>query len=209
MTSPALPDANVLYSRTLRDWLFLLSSGGDLYTVHTTLDILTEVLGNYRKQYPHAPSRVLESIDRLIRENVHSMISGYEVKDSPIEDIHDHHVHWAATEGRMMYLVTSDRGFLNLPEEITETFHYEIMSPDAFFCQVDDSHHEAVRKVAMDQVTYWSRQSELGRQTKQLHVALHDANCPHFAARIEKCLSQELRIPVNGNQSTTIIAPHP
>ena len=62
MTGTVLPDANVLFSRTLRDWLFLLSSGGELYTVHSTPDILAETLSRYRDRFPHVTG---EEVDRL------------------------------------------------------------------------------------------------------------------------------------------------
>ena len=48
MTGLVLPDANVLFSRTLRDWLFLLAHRGRLYTVHSTEDILAETMAKYR-----------------------------------------------------------------------------------------------------------------------------------------------------------------
>ena len=42
-------DANVLYSRTLRDWMLMLRLEADgMYVVLTTEDILTEVLYHFR-----------------------------------------------------------------------------------------------------------------------------------------------------------------
>lgn len=46
MTAPILRDVNVMFSKTLRDWIFLLSLEGSLYTVHTTEDILAETISS-------------------------------------------------------------------------------------------------------------------------------------------------------------------
>lgn len=46
MTGLVLPDANVLFNRTLRDWLFLLAHRGRLYTIHSTEDLLAEPRAN-------------------------------------------------------------------------------------------------------------------------------------------------------------------
>lgn len=50
-----LIDANVLYSRTLRDWMLMLAycgSPGRLYDPLWTEDILAEVIANFRAQHP-------------------------------------------------------------------------------------------------------------------------------------------------------------
>lgn len=47
-------DANVLYSRTLRDWLFLmaLETSPPPYGVYWSEDVLAEVVHNLRKSHP-------------------------------------------------------------------------------------------------------------------------------------------------------------
>lgn len=55
-----LVDANVLFSRTLRDWLFLLrnETEGGMFTVYATEDILAETLYRMRRKYPLAPGHL-------------------------------------------------------------------------------------------------------------------------------------------------------
>ncbi len=70
MTAAVLPDSNVLFSRTLRDWLFMLSAEGTLYTVHSTEDILAEVISKYRDKFPHVSGEQVERIQRHFRDRV-------------------------------------------------------------------------------------------------------------------------------------------
>lgn len=72
MTGLVLPDANVLFSRTLRDWLFLLAHRGRLYTVHSTEDILAETMAKYRDRHPMATGQRVEILYRQLRANLHS-----------------------------------------------------------------------------------------------------------------------------------------
>ena len=206
MTASVLPDANVLFSRTIRDWLFLLSCEGAVYTVHSTVDILSEVLANYRKQFPHASGEQVAAIDRTLRQNLHSIFSDYVVSGSPVADVFDHHVHAAASQGRMMYLVTSDRDFLDLPDEVKDSLEYEVFSPDDFFCLVDDTQHLVVRQVSMSQLLYWSGRASNGFDSKSLPKALKDAGCPNFAERIQSTLTVELQIPVEGGFRKRVVA---
>ena len=56
MVTRVLIDANVLYSRTLRDWILLLEieSEARMFKVHWTEDILAEVLYRTRRKSPTA-----------------------------------------------------------------------------------------------------------------------------------------------------------
>ncbi|WP_187995501.1 PIN domain-containing protein [Schaalia sp. JY-X159] len=198
MTGTVLPDANVLFSRTLRDWLFLLSSGGELYTVHSTPDILAETLSRYRDRFPHVTGEEFDRLETHLKEHLHSVFNHYKPRPCPIADEGDHHVHAAAEDGGMMYLVTADRGFLDLPEKVTDEFSYEITSPDDFFCLVDDSQPALVCDVALRQLHYWS--SKPSKPNLTLVDALEKSGCPEFSRRVAKHLSQQLRIPIAGSR---------
>lgn len=214
MTAAVLPDSNVLFSRTLRDWLFLLSAEGGLYTVHSTEDILAEVISRYRDRFPHVSGAQVDRLQRHLREHVHSVFSDYQPRPCSIPDIEDHHVHAAAEDGEMMYLVTADRGFLDLPEDVTDAFGYEIYSPDEFFCFVDDSNPLGVRAVAVRQALYWARKRDGVGNQGSLVDALRKTGCSAFADRVAAHLAEALSRPVSGGSQRFFIdgraaaAPH-
>lgn len=205
MSAPVLPDSNVLFSRTLRDWLFLLSAEGGLYTVHSTEDILAEVVAKYRDRHPHISGSQVERLQRHLREHLHSVFSDYRPRPCEIPDVGDHHVHAAAEDGRMMYLVTGDRGFLDLPEEVTDGFSYEIYSPDDFFCFVDESNPRGVRDVAIQQALYWAQKADGASGGGSLVDALRRAGCPNFADRVAVHLADALRRPAFGSPRRLLI----
>ncbi len=107
-------------------------------------------------------------------------------------------MHAAAEDGKMMCLVTGDRGFLDLPVEVSDTFGYEVYSPDAFFCFVDDSNPNGVHAVAVRQALYWARkQGDVGK-AGSLVDALRRAGCSMFAERVAAHLTEALSHPVPG-----------
>jgi predicted nucleic acid-binding protein len=50
-----LVDANVLYSKTLREWLALLylRQEDEIYSVYRTEDVLAETIHRLRRHHPH------------------------------------------------------------------------------------------------------------------------------------------------------------
>jgi len=70
-------DANVLYSRTLRDWTLLLSRCSGRFTVVTSRDVLVEVLANLREMYPEKDGGWIEMIHQKITESVHDVITDW------------------------------------------------------------------------------------------------------------------------------------
>ena len=206
MTAPVLPDSNVLFSRTLRDWLCLLSAEGGLSTVHMTEDILAEVVSKYRDRFPYASGSQIERLQRHLRDHAHSVFSDYQPRPCGIPDVGDHHVHAAAEDGKMAYLVTADRGFLDLPEEVTQSFGYEIYSPDEFFCFADDSNPRGVRATAVEQALYWARKQDGVHSDGSLVDALRRSGCPAFAERVAVHLDEALRSPAPAGPQRFFIA---
>lgn len=183
MVIGVLVDANVLRSRTLRDWLFLLRehSDGSLFTVHATEDIVAEVVYTMRRDKPDLPGRVTKQLHDLIMRCLDDVVSDYTV-DGSFEgaDENDAHVHAAALACEAGLLLTADKGFTAVPEHVDDTLPYEVHTPDSFFTLVDDSAPLAVRTVTERQAAFWS-----GRQDgRPLVDALRDADCPRFAARV-------------------------
>ncbi|MEU0543635.1 PIN domain-containing protein [Nocardia sp. NPDC005978] len=177
-----LADANILYSRTLRDWVCLLHqhSEGSMFTVCWTEDIMAETVYHLRKKNPHYGDHQVGGTRRRIVGALgeHNAITGYSIdKTCSYPDLFDAHVHCAAIHGRVDILLTADtEGFKfdNLDE-----LPYEVYSADDYFQLVDDSQPEVVAAVMEEQLRYW-----VPKKGKSLPEALRAAQAPGFAERI-------------------------
>jgi hypothetical protein len=162
-----LADANLLYSRTLRDWLFLLKleTTTGMYSVCSTEDILSEVLYSYRRNNP--------TIDGSI--------------PNPFLDVNDSHLHAVAVSASIDILLTCDTGLLSVELATRDVLPYEVMHPDDFFLLIDDSAPHVVKSVTAKQVEYWeSRQAGANEQRRpSLVEALIRAGCPNFGQRVQ------------------------
>lgn len=162
-----LVDANVWFSRTLRDWIGMLYTAADEppFAVYWTEDILAELLYHLRRKHPDWPG----SRTRAIRDLLSPTYRG--------RDPHDAHVHAAAVACRADTVVTADSvGFVwddnNSP--------YEVMTPDEFLVLVDDANPELVATVTSRMSDYWFRRAG----QSDLPAALRRAGCPRFAERV-------------------------
>ncbi|WP_270451452.1 PIN domain-containing protein [Kocuria marina] len=191
MTQRVFVDADVLFSKTLMDWLFLLREANPaMFQVHSTEDVFAEVIANMRKKCPTAPGHRTVQRAQLIRENLDEVL-----KDFPSDldftgtDRHDYHVHAGAVSGRADLVLTC-----NDPHDITttpETEPYEVIHPDEFFILVTDSNPACAIPIARRQIKYWSAKSS----HLQLDQALLKAGCPQFASRIREVLTQIAQLP--------------
>lgn len=183
MATHVLVDANVLYSRTLRDWLFLLrnATGGRMFTVWATEDIIAETIHSYRRSHPTASGAQIAALHDRISAMIDDRVDEYRIDGTfPGADVHDGHVHAAAVACGAHIVLTNDRGFLDLPPPVLDTLPYEPYAPDDFFTLIDDSSPVAVRDVTMGQLEYWldhAGEADLPR-------ALTAADCPAFAQRV-------------------------
>jgi hypothetical protein len=189
LTTTVLPDANVLFSRTLRDWLAMGSLYGPdgWYEVRWTEDILAEVLYHLRKKNPHASDSQIGGVrDKLTGSFAGGRVSGYSIEpgvDYP--DIYDAHVHSAAVHGEVDFVITMDKGFDKL-DDIADGLPYEVHSPDSFFCLLDDSSPKTIHNITRRQLEYWLQRS---RGTPfNLCTSLQQAGAPLFADRVRKYL---------------------
>ena len=187
LTTAVLVDANVLYSRTLRDWLglcFLQNDGW--FEVMWTEDILAEVLYRLRKDQPEASERAVGGIrDRIAETFSTGRITGYQISpdESYPDDLYDAHVHAAAVHAEADFILTMDRGFERLAEKLDE-LPYEVHSPDSFFCLLDDSSPSVIQAVLAKQLEYWSAKGD----SFNLCTHLKRAGAPEFAQRIRNYL---------------------
>ena len=176
-------DANVLYSRTLRDWTLLLrlTGAGGMFQLHSTHDVIAEAMYHLRKSNPLARGKVLHEVRTRIEQSLDEVVEDFDPKITfPGSDIHDRHVHAAAVACRADKLLTCDKGFLGLTDEVRDQLDYEIYSPDEFFLLIDDSNPMLVREVTEVQRAYWATQKRSGG----LENALIKAGCPEFAAKV-------------------------
>ena len=185
MPSGVIVDADVLYSRTLRDWLFLLrnETAGGMFRLYATVDIVAEVVARYRDRNPMVNGRTITGIHDAIVRNLDDRIEEYEIDGSfPGGDEGDAHVHAAAVACRADFLVTNDKGFTNLDSSVLDSLPYEVHTPDSFLVLIDDSMPQAVRNVTEQQLKYW-----LGtKQDADLPLYLRKADCPDFADRVRE-----------------------
>lgn len=182
-----LVDSNVLYSRTLRDWLALLYLDGEggLFLVAWTEDILTEAMYHLRRKNPHWSG---ERTAR-IRERITETFADGRVVDFQIDgtfqgrDPHDAHVHAAAVaSGADILLTANGEDFIPVDHD-PEELPYEVYRPDDFFQLVDDVDPALVQRVTRQQLKYWA-------DRRDLREALRDADAPRFAERVGRHLQR-------------------
>lgn len=185
MVTHALPDANVLYSRTLRDWLLLLRtmSNGEMFHLHYTVDILSETIYSIRRERPDLTGTQVTLINDQIAAAMDTRIDDYAAgTNSPLADIFDRHVHAAAVAGRMDCIITLDKGFTDLPENSRDNLGYEIYTPDEFLILADESAARYVQAVILRQLKHFRSRGI----DPQLSERLAASGCPDFADRVRE-----------------------
>ncbi|QRP50798.1 PIN domain-containing protein [Amycolatopsis sp. FDAARGOS 1241] len=187
-------DANVLYSRTLRDWLCLLRKygpevmDGEIFIVYWTEHVLSEATYHLLKKHPAWDGAKLTQIrDRIVATFEGGRVEDFTVDGSfPGTDRNDQHVHAAAVACDADILLSDDGGF-SVDEEAADDLPYEVFLPDDFFLLIEENMPEVVRRVTLEQTLYWR-----GRKTGRADLArpLIDAGCPEFAKRVRFHQSQ-------------------
>ena len=175
-------DANVLYSRTLRDWLALLAveSPTPPYRVFWSEDVMAETIHHLRQRHPEWEGRKVA----IVREHIAGCFEDGRVDDFVVDgsypgrDQGDAHVHAAATQCAASYLLTCN--VTDFPTD--DTTCYDVVSPDDFFVLVDNVAPAIVRAVTDKQSRYWS----VHRPEALLAQHLEAASCPEFAERVRR-----------------------
>ncbi|ADX75274.1 hypothetical protein Asphe3_42090 (plasmid) [Pseudarthrobacter phenanthrenivorans Sphe3] len=177
-----LLDANILYARTLRDWIGLLQGEVPaLFTVVWTEDVMVETLYHLRKKYPLWSEEQIGGLRRKLEKAfTGGQITGYQI-DASLEypDIGDAHLHAAAVHGAVDIVVTRNGKDLPYGDDLP----YEIYEPDDFLILVDDAAPQAVRAVTESQLCYFHKKSSPDEGI-DLPLRLNKAGAPKFAARV-------------------------
>lgn len=180
-------DANVLMSRTIRDWLCLLrvESTGGMFTLVTSEDVLAEVEYHLRRKLPDADGEVIVSLREKIVSSFDEVLSGFQGNlPNPTNDPNDQHVHCAAVASGAEILLTLDSGFVKLEAHSLDDLSYEVMTPDSLFVLIDDSASRIVRRTTVKQLAYWQAQ----KISNGLTSNLRNSKCELFADRVESHL---------------------
>ncbi|WP_192813723.1 PIN domain-containing protein [Microbacterium yannicii] len=184
-------DANVLFSRTLRDWTLMLGRECNRFAVISSRDCLVEAIANIRERNPEAEGGAISHIHDLIDRSLHDLITQY--PGGPIDgmpDEKDWHVVHAATAAGAKILVTSNmKDFA----PVADLLPFDLYSPDELFDLVWKNDPRGVEDVTIQQVRYWKGEAERyeaeGRSApKGLVPALHDAGATEFAGIIAQTL---------------------
>lgn len=189
----AFIDANVIFSKTLRDWICLLrlETGGHLFVLHTSEEALTEAAYKLRKKMPDAPGDSIRSIIEHVRNAVDDIVVSFPSGASfPGADKDDRHIHAAAKASGADYLLTQDAGFAGIDPDLLP---YEVITPDLFFALVAANNPAAADRVIRRQLKYFDSKPDV----KGLSEALMDAKCEIFA----ECVKRHLERMAHG-QST-------
>lgn len=182
-------DANVWYSRALRDWFGMLYTKPDTppFAVYWTEDVLAELVYHLRREHPDWPGRRITRIRDLMAGTFEAgRVGDFTVDDSYLgPDRHDAHVHAGAVACSADVLVTCN-GKDFLWDENTSL--YEVMHPDDFLVLVDDSAPGLVADVVGSMCAYWVDRSGEANLPARLDLA----NCPRFADRVRTHLRDQM-----------------
>lgn len=181
-TPIAFVDANVLFSKTLCDWLFLLRkhTNGGLFVLFSSEDAITEALHALRKSNPYADGQFTSRRRALFTTALDEIVADFPgTHDFPGADKHDAHIHAAALATNAVYLIADDAGFDAVDPDLLP---YEVHTADSFFMLVAANVPQAVDAVILQQLEYF-RNIE---GSKRLDLALEDAGCPEFAKCVLK-----------------------
>lgn len=195
-----LVDANVLFSRTLRDWVALLhiKSKGSVFRARYTEDIMAEVIHSLRRTHPTWPGQTILAIRRRLEGAFEGgLVEKYEIDpEFSGKDPFDAHVHSAALACGA-HMILTDNGRDLLPTGTDENaLAYEIWTPDDFFMLVNETAPELVREVTAFQLAYFME----GSDEVDLPEALRRAGAPHFALCVAHHLqSIPVPTPLRGN----------
>jgi hypothetical protein len=164
----------------------MLAAYTRMFDTYLTEDVLAETIRAFRRMRPDADGGQVTRLRNGLLEAADHLVDDFPgAVEFPGYDRDDQHVHAATMASRAHKLITCDRGFLDLSEEVLDALEYEVFHPDDFFMLIESSSPEAVRAVTLDQVKYWS-----GRGTEaHLVESLRAAQCPQFANAVESHLA--------------------
>lgn len=176
-----LVDASVLYSSTLRGWFLNLAETGAL-TLHSTEDVIAEAVARWRDDNPEAQGVVTTRMAQNIRM-LAVVIEEFDPSlPFPYADGGDRHVHAACLAGRVEYLVTEDRGFLDTPTDVKDGLPYEIYRADEFLVLAHNQNPSQIRELTRKEIERRVKKGEEPRVAQ----ALRDAGAPEFSSLVAR-----------------------
>lgn len=131
-------DANILYSRTIRDWLFALSTSKiQMFDLFSSEDVFAEVVYHYRRSNPKRSGDEVNGLVNQIRELVH-VVDHYDCERAQADymgaDPNDLHLHAAAVDNDCSVLLTNDRKLhASLDESQLDGLPYSVCTADDFW----------------------------------------------------------------------------
>jgi hypothetical protein len=174
-------DSNVLGSRTLYDWLFILRAQSEMFSLVTTPDVLDEAHRVWRRVHPTAGGAARASRESKFRDAFDEIIEDWTGGDAAnVPDRDDQHVHNAAVYSQANILLTMNIKDFGDPDLLP----YDLYTPDQFLCLVESSSPFVVREATKVQLPYWQGRRDKGDTVKSLSDALKDAGTPAFATVI-------------------------
>lgn len=180
-------DANVLYSRTLRDWLGLLYTLPDEppFVVFWSEDVLAEVIHHLRRRHPEwAGSRIARIRDLIAGTFEIGRVTDFSVDgDYSGSDPGDAHVHAAAVACRADILLTCNVTDFAAPDK--DDSNYEVMHPDEFLVMIDDEDPSLVHRAVLQDLDYWV--AKVGEANPPQR--LRSAGAKEFAERVRRHLT--------------------
>lgn len=187
MVAKILVDANILYSRTLRDWLLQLSLDAGMFRCYGTEHVYAEAAYHLQRNHPDRDGAVFSSFRRHYDDCLIRIDSYPALDDYPGNDPNDKHLHSAAIAGEIDKIVTTDKLFAAAAAP-RDDLPYEVWLADEFLVLVDDSEELLVRYVTKKYVDYQLKRDGECHLVEQLR----DAGCPEFAERVRKHLQRIL-----------------
>lgn len=169
MSQIVFVDANVWFSRTLRDWLGMLYTTPDTapFEIKWTEDVLAEVLYNLRRVHPDWDGgRITRVRDLIARTFEVGRVTDFTVGNHyKGGDALDASVHAAALACGADILLTMNVTDFRWDENESP---YEVHAPDGFLMLVDDSAPELVAEVAVAMCHYWFRRKGRGEPAEEV-----------------------------------------
>lgn len=162
-------DANVLYSRCLRDWLIMmaLDSHYTAYELRWSEAVLAEAFYHLRREHPDAPEQRIERWRDLMDENFpEAKVTRWDPQAVPRPgDANDHHVLAAAYAGRVDILITCDGDIDDFQQCLDEVdAGISVQHVDDFLCMIADRYPELVRRRYLSQIMYWLNRQKLSEE---------------------------------------------
>ncbi|WP_127500075.1 PIN domain-containing protein [Actinoplanes solisilvae] len=170
---PSVPivftDANILYSRCLRDWLVLmaLDSHYTAYKLRWSEAVLAETFYHLRRDHPNAPERQIERWRDLIDDKFpEAKVTDWDPGAVPCpRDPNDHHVLAAAIAGDVDILVTNDGDVDNFQHCLDQVgAEIDVQSSDDFLCMTATRHPKIVRRRYLSQITFWQHRKRCSEE---------------------------------------------